>query len=109
MSDQDPFGMSAYYIAASVGTVLLVGVAAFLLYGVGIVLVYVGFVSQPGRMTGVAAAYLLLAVGAPIAIARKVRSSGAAWRGTSAVCAFVVIAVSILFFPFAALPMLFAG
>jgi hypothetical protein len=38
MNDQDPFGMSAFYIAASVGTVLLVGLAALALYGVGIVL-----------------------------------------------------------------------
>jgi hypothetical protein len=59
--------------------------------------------------TGVALAYLLLAVGGPIAIARKMRSSGATWRRTSAVCAFVVLAVSVLFFPFAAPVMLFAG
>jgi hypothetical protein len=102
--------MSAYHIAASVGTVLLVGLAALALYGVGIVLVYAGVVGQPGGMyTGVALLFLLLAVGAPIAIARKMRSSGASWRGTSAVCAFVVIAVSVLFFPFAAPVMLFAG
>lgn len=110
MDDQDPFGMSAYHVAANVGTVLLVGLAALGLYGVGIVLAYVGVVSQPGGVTtGIAVAYVLLAVVAPVAIARKMRSSGATWRGTSAVCAFVVLAVSILFFPFAALPMVFSA
>lgn len=100
--------MSAFYVAASVGTVLLVGLAALALYGVGVVLVFEGF-NQPGRWTGLAVAYLLLAVVAPIAIARKMRSSGSTWRRISAVCAFVTLAVSILFFPFATLPMVFSG
>ena len=57
MDDQDPFAISALDVAASVGTVLLVGLAALALYAVGIVLVYVGFVSQPGATTtGVALA-----------------------------------------------------
>jgi hypothetical protein len=110
MDDQEPFEISAMDVAASVGTILLVGLAALALYSVGIVLAYVGVVSQPGgTTTGVALAYLLLAVGAPVAIARNMRSSGSTWRRTSAVCALVVLAVSILFFPFAALPMVFAG
>jgi multidrug transporter EmrE-like cation transporter len=57
--------------------------------------------------TGVAVAYLLLAVVAPIAIARKLRSSEATWRRTSVVSALIVVTVSVLFFPFAALPMVF--
>jgi hypothetical protein len=110
VNDQDPFGRSAYDIAASVGTVLLVGIAALALYSVGIVLVYAGVVGQPGGLfTGVALAFLLLAVGVPIAFALKMRSSGFTWRRTSAVCAFIVLAVSVLFFPFAAPVMLFAG
>lgn len=110
MDDPEQFEISAFDVAASVGTVLLVGLAALALFVVGIVLVYVGFVSQPGgTTTGIALAYLLLAVGAPLVIARKMRSSGSTGRRTSVVCAFVVLAVSILFFPFAALPMVFAG
>jgi hypothetical protein len=110
VSDQDPFGISAFHVAASVGTVLLVGLAALALYGVGIVLVYAGVVSQPGGLyTAVALAFLSLAVGAPVAIARRMRSSGATWRRISAVCAVVSLAVSALFFPFAAPVMIFAG
>jgi multisubunit Na+/H+ antiporter MnhB subunit len=76
---------------------------------VGTVLVYEGVVRPGLAKTGVVVAYILLAVLAPIAIARKMRSSVATWRRTSAVCALVVVAVSVLFFPFAALPMLFSG
>lgn len=105
----DTLEVSVWSVAAGVGTVLLMGLAGLALFVVGTVLVYVGVVTQPGPMTAVAAAYLLLALVAPIAIARKMRSSGANGRRIDAVCAFVVLAVSILFFPFAALPMVFAG
>jgi hypothetical protein len=102
--DQDTLEVSAGSIAASVGTGLLVGLAGLALYVVGTVLVSTAVI-QPGGWTGLAVVYLLLAVVLPIAIARKMRSSEATWRRTGAVCALVVLAVSVVFFPFALLPM----
>jgi hypothetical protein len=46
---------------------------------------------------------------APIVAARNMRRSLVAWRRINAVCALIVVAVSVLFFPFAAITMLFAG
>ena len=110
MDDQDTLEVSAWSIAASVGTGLLVGLAGVGLYGVGTILVYVGIVTQPGRMTAIAAAYLVLAGVVPIVVARRMRRSpDTGWRRIIAVCALIVVAVSVLFFPFAAPAMLFAG
>jgi hypothetical protein len=104
MDDQDRLEVSAGSVAASVGAALLVVLAGLALYVVGTVLVYEG-VMRPGRWTGLAAVYLLLALVVPIAIARKMRSSEATWSRTSAVCALVVLVVSIVFVPFATLLM----
>jgi hypothetical protein len=104
MEDQDTLEVSAGSIAASVGTALLVGLAGLALYVVGTVLVYTAVI-QPGAWIDLAVVYLLLALVAPLAIARKMRSSAASWRRTGAVCALVILAVSVVFFPFALLPM----
>jgi hypothetical protein len=110
MADQDTLEVSAWSVAASVGTGLLVVLAGLMLYGVGGVLVYVGIVTQPGQMTAIAAAYVVLAVVAPTAVARKMRRSPeVTWRRISAVCALIVVAVSVLFFPFAAILMVMGG
>ena len=82
----------------------MVALAGLALYVVGGVLVYASVI-QPGSLAAVAVAYLLLAVVTPIAIARKMRSRGSAWRRVGFVCALIVLVVSVLFYPFAALPM----
>jgi hypothetical protein len=100
--DQRMPGDSLGSIAATLGTVLLVSLATLALFVVGVVLVYVGFV-QPGTPSIFAAAYVALVVLVPMAVGRRMRAGGSGWRRVIAACAAIVLAVSVCFFPFAAL------
>lgn len=102
-SDQ-PVDMSLGSIFATLGTVLLVGLAGLGLYIDGAVLIYVGFI-QPGVHTAFAAAYVVLAVAVPILVAHRMRRRDSTWRRTTAASAALILAVSVVFFPFAALAM----
>ena len=100
--DPETGDVSLGTIAASIGTACLLIIAAFGLYFDGVILLYVGYI-QPGVPTLFAVAYISIVVAAPLLAGRRMRERYSGWRRTLAVCAFIVVAVSILFFPFAAL------
>jgi len=100
--DPETGDVSLGTIAASIGTACLLIIAAFGLYFDGVILLYVGYI-QPGVPTLFAVAYISIVVAAPLLAGRRMRERDSGWRRTLAVCAFIVVAVSILFFPFATL------
>jgi len=91
-------------IAGTLGTILLVVIAPFGLYIVGAVLTYVGIV-QPGVITVFAVGYLALVVLVPLRLGRTMRAKGRSWRATLAATAAAIAAISLAFFPFAAITM----
>jgi hypothetical protein len=100
--DEEAPSISAGDVAATVGTILLVGVAVLAVYTVGGVLIYGGLI-QPGMPTVVAAVFVLAVASLTYWAGRELRLRGATRRRTLAACAGIVLVLSILFFPFAAI------
>jgi len=98
---EETLEVSAGTIAATVGTLLLVGLATLALYVDGAVLVYLGII-QPGASTVVAIVYVAAVIATPTFAAYRLRRRSATWRRTIAICAAIVLSVSALFLPFVA-------
>lgn len=98
---EETLEVSAGTIAATVGTLLLVGLATLALFVVGAALVYLGII-QPGASTVIAVVYVVAVIATPLVVASRLRRRSATWRRTIAVCAAIVLGVSALFFPFMA-------
>jgi hypothetical protein len=91
---------SATLIAGAFAVATIVLAAALSVYMTGVGLVYVGVVS-PGGPTLLALAYLGAIIFFPALVGRQMRMRWATWLHTIAVCAGIILGVSLLFFPLA--------
>jgi len=88
-------------ITGTLGTILLIALATLGVYFDGVLLIYVGII-QPGVVSVFAIGYVVLVVLVPLWLGRTLRAKGTTWRRIIPATAAGVVAISVLFFPVAA-------